>query len=912
MNYEPEQKNRPVVIRTPDHHLRIFVSSTLGELAAEREAVRKAILKLHLSPVMFESGARPHPAQELYRAYLSQSHVFVGVYWQSYGWIAPGTQISGLEDEFRLSAGMPRLLYIKRPAPGREPALASMLERIRNENGSSYKHFATPDELRELVENDLVLLLTEYFETARAEELTSGELTQIAPTNVPIPRNSLIGRELELQTGCNLLLRDDVAMLTLTGPGGTGKSRLAIEIALDLRGHFTDGVCLVGLDSIRDPDLVIPTIAKVLGVAETAGGPPLAELLKGHLCGKQMLLLLDNFEQVLPTAPQIAELLEACPGVKVLVTSRASLHLRAEKELPVPPLALPPLKEASDLQPLSQYSAVQLFIQRSQGVRPDFQVTNENAPAVAEICHRLDGLPLAIELAAARNRMLSPQALLSRLDHRFEVLRGGMRDLPERHHTLYSAIDWSYSLLKANERSLFRRLSVFAGGWNFEAADVVCNLEGEDPSQVMDGLEMLVDNSLLKPPEEVDGEPRLRMLETIREFAHERLTESGEADAVHCRHAKYFLSLAERAENEMHQSLQQAWYRRLEAELDNLRAAMSWTLDQGQNELALRIAMALAIFWWTRGYRREGLQWLERGLAGAGSIPEAVKAKALNRAGFLTRDLGDYDRAVEMLLESLALWWEIGDQAGIAFSLDKLGTTVMRQGDYRTAAAMLEQALKLRRQLGDRHGTYATLNNLGLVASWQGHDGRAIELYSESQALARAAEDDHTLGIILTNLGEVYAHQGHCEQAEACYAEAASIYAKLGNRAGEADIIRDRGVLALKQNHYDRAADLLVEAILAFQQMDDREYTIMAMERLAAVAKELHGPDRAVRLLSASEALRKVVGVARTPVDQQDYDECLTAVRSQMDETAFAAEWAEGSTMPFERAVAYAIGSRNP
>jgi len=904
---EPDQKSRPVVIRTPDHHLRVFVSSTLNELAPEREAVREAILKLHLSPVMFESGARPHPPRDLYQAYLAQSHVFVGIYWQSYGWIAPGTQISGLEDEFKLSAGMPRLLYIKNPAPNREPALTHMLEQIRNGNGSSYKRFAAPDDLRELLEDDLILLLTESFEAARFQELVPGELTQAAPTNVPIPRNSLVGRELELETACDLLLRDNVALLTLTGPGGTGKSRLAIQIALDLRGQFVDGVYLVGLEAIRDPELVIPTIAETLGVAEIAGGPPLAELLIGHLCGKQMLLLLDNFEQVLPAAPQVAGLLEACPRVKILVTSRAPLHLRAENELPVPPLAVPPLTKASELQSLSQYAAVQLFIQRSQGVRADFQVTNENAPAVAEICHRLDGLPLAIELAAARNRMLSPQALLARLDRRLEVLRGGMRDLPERQHTLYSAIDWSYSLLNDNEKRLFRRLSVFAGGWNFDAADAVCNAEGEPQRRVMDGLELLLDNNLLRPPEEIDGEPRLRMLETIREFAQERLTDSGEADAIHCRHAQYFLALAERAETEMHQSLQQACYRRLEAELDNLRAAMSWTLDQGHNELALRIAMALAIFWWTRGHRREGLQWLEKGLAGTGSISESVRAKALNRAGFLTRDLGDYDRAVEMLLESLALWWEIGDRAGIAFSLDKLGTTVMRQGDYRTATAMLEHALKLRRESGDRHGTYATLNNLGLVASWQGHDERAIELYSESQALARAAEDDHTLGIILTNLGEVYAHQGHCDRAEACYAEAAAIYTKLGNRAGEADIIRDRGVLALKQNHYEQASELLVQTILAFQQMDDREYTILAIERLAAAAKGLDSPDRAVRLLSASESLRKVVGVARKPVDQRDYDACLNGAHSQLDEAAFAAAWAEGSAMPFEQAVAYAL-----
>jgi tetratricopeptide (TPR) repeat protein len=317
--------------------------------------------------------------------------------------------------------------------------------------------------------------------------------------------------------------------------------------------------------------------------------------------------------------------------------------------------------------------------------------------------------------------------------------------------------------------------------------------------------------------------------------------------------------------------------------------------------------MALWMFWWTRGYRREGLQWLEKGLAGTGSVTHAVRAKALNRAGFLTRDLGDYARAVVMLEESLALWRQIDDQAGIALSLDKLGTTVMRQGDYAGATAMLEEALKLRRQLGDQHGTYATLNNLGLAASWQGHNQRAIELYSESLALARAADDDHTLGIILTNLGEVYAHQGDCERAEACYAEAESIYTSLGNRAGEADVIRNRGVLALKQGDAARAFNLLAETILAFQEMDDMEYTILAIEGLAGVAQEQHRSDRAARLLSASESLRKVIGVARTPVDQLDYDACLTGVRSQLDEVTLAMAWADGGAMAFEQAVAYAL-----
>jgi predicted ATPase/Tfp pilus assembly protein PilF len=900
-------KNQPIVIRTPDHRLRVFVSSTLKELAEERQAIRQAILKLRLVPIMFESGARPHPAQQLYQAYLSQSHIFIGVYWQGYGRIAPGMQLSGLEDEYNLSETKPRLLYIKNPAPNREPALTGMLDRIRKESSTSYKYFTSPDELRELVENDLALLLTEYFETARSEEQMPGDSAQHASTNVPIPRNPLIGREQELRSACDLLLRDDVALVTLTGPGGTGKSRLGIQVALALSDHFQDGVYMVELESVEDPNLVIPTIARTLGVTEVAGGPPLIESLEKFLCGKQVLLLLDNFEQVVAAAPKVAGLLEGCPRAKMLVTSRAPLHLRAEKELPIPPLAVPPLGQAPDLLPLSQYSAVQLFIQRAQGVKPDFQVTNENAPAVAEICHRLDGLPLAIELAAARIRLLSPHMLLARLEHCFQVLRGGTRDLPERQRTLYSAIDWSYNLLNEDQRRLLRRLSVFVGGWTFEAAEAVCNDEGEQQMQVWDGLENLIDNSLLQPPDEVAGEPRLRMLETIREFAHERLTDSGEADAVLDRHAQYYMSLAKQAEQELQRSAQSAWHVRLEAELDNLRAAMGWTMEHSQYTCELRIATALWRFWWTHGYWREGLQWVKKGLAGAGAIPDALRAKALTQAGWLTRDLGDYAQGIAMLQESLALWRQIKDQSGIALTLDILGTTVMRQGDYPEATVMLQEAYQLSRQLGDPLHTYDTLSKLGLAAAENGDSQRAIEIYAESLALARAAGDDHHVAKILNNLGAVYTYLGDYDRAMACYAEAMPIYQKLGARASAAIACANRGVVALKLGDFAQAFDLLVQAIVTLQKFGDKTYPILYMEPIAFIAKEQNLADHAARLLSASESLRKAIGLGRTPVDQAEYDTCLASVRSQLGEAAFATAWAEGGKMTFEQALAYAV-----
>jgi predicted ATPase/class 3 adenylate cyclase/Tfp pilus assembly protein PilF len=730
-------------------------------------------------------------------------------------------------------------------------------------------------------------------------------------TNLPVPRNPLIGRDHLLEMISDLLLRQDVALVTLTGAGGTGKSRLGIQVALDLNEHFADGVYLVVLEAIQDPQLVIPTIARTLGLSERAGGPSLAEMLKDHLCNRQMLLLLDNFEQVLPAAPQIADLLENCRRIKILVTSRAPLHLRAEKVIPVPPLELPPLKEALDLQPLSQYSAVQLFIQRAQSVRPDFKVTNENAPAVAEICHQLDGLPLAIELASARTKMLSPRALLARLGHRFVVLRGGTRDLPERQHTLFSAIDWSYNLLDESQKRMLRRLSVFAGGWTFEAAEAICNAEGEEPIEVFEGLDILMDNNLLKPPEEQYGEPRLRMLETIREFAHEQLIDSGEAESAHQRHTQYYLSLVERVDTEMQHSAMLVRLRQLEAELDNFRAAMSWSLEQGQTECALRIAMALWHCWETLGLWCEGLQWLERGLAGKGSIPDKVRAKALTRTGWLIRCMGDYTRAIPILQESLALSRKINDQASVARALANLSALVMRQGDYARATAMLEESLELQRHLGYQHGICAVLVNLGYSESEQGHHQRAIELFTEALALARTLGDDDYVGWILNNMGEVYAHQDDYNRAEAYYAEGEPIFQRLGNRTGVAYISGNRGVVAFKQGDFTRAFDLLATTINNLQELGQKEYTILFVERLAVIAKEMRHPERAARLLSASESLYKAIGVARPPVDKIEYEACLRAVRSQLGEAAFAAAWSEGSTMSFEQVVAYALDKSN-
>ncbi|HXD09654.1 MAG TPA: DUF4062 domain-containing protein, partial [Anaerolineales bacterium] len=633
MDNKSDQKDRPVVIRTPDHRLRVFVSSTLKELAEEREAARQAILNLRLVPVMFESGARSHPSQEIYRAYLAQSHLFVGIYWQSYGWVPPDEQISGLEDEFRLSENLPRLIYIKDPKAEREAGLKQMLARVKGEDMTSYKYFASAAELKELLENDLALLLTEYFESARAGHTSAEDFHH--PNNVPTPRNPLIGRAEELALASEMLLRTDVGMVTLIGPGGTGKSRLGLQVALDMVHHFHDGVYLVRLTPIRDPNLVIPTIADMLGIPETNDPRSLLGKLKDYLRDKRMLLLLDNFEQVLPAAPQIAELMETCPELRFVITSRAPLHLRGEKELFVPPLAVPAHHENLDLNHITRYASVELFMQRAQSLRPDFTVTDENAAVIAEICHRLDGLPLAIELAAARIKLLTPHELLSRLERRFDILRGGNRDLPERQQTLRSAIDWSYNLLGDQARRLFNRLSIFVGGWSMEAAEAVCNLNGDIHPDVMDEMQTLVDNSLLLQSQEEDGQTRFGMLETLREYAHERLTASGEIVQIRRQHALYYFDFAKKVEPLTRSRERILWTRRMRQDFDNIRALLEWSCTTGENiKIAQQLAITLAWFWRSSMSVSESRQWAVRLLERVDdSTPLAIHAGLLWGSG---------------------------------------------------------------------------------------------------------------------------------------------------------------------------------------------------------------------------------------------------------------------------------------
>jgi len=684
--------------------------------------------------------------------------------------------------------------------------------------------------------------------------------------NLPAQPTPLVGRERELREVCGLLSEKEVRLLTLTGPGGIGKTRLGLQVAAELLNEFEDGVFFVALAPITDPALVASAIAEALGVVE-AGDQPLEEGLKGYLHGKELLLLLDNFEQVLGGAPLVGELLSACPKLKVLATSRSVLKVYGEQEYPVPPLELPRPGGLLPIDRLSQYEAVRLFIERAKAAKPDFSVTDENAPAVAEICMRLDGLPLAIELAAARKKLLTPSAMLQRLGSRLKLLGGGSRDLPERQRTLRGTIEWSFALLEEGEQVLFARLAVFSGGRTLEAIEAVCDAEGDLPMDALEGVSSLLDKSLLRQEEGPEGEPRFVMLETIHEYARERLEASGEAEETSRLHAEYFLALAEAAEPELSGADQPACLERLEAEHDNMRAALTWSLEK-EPETALRLAVALARFWEMRARFLEGSRWLEAALRQSDRADFGTRAKLLSQAGTFAFYRTDFEHAIVLHGEALELYRQVGDDNGVAFALMCLGAQHMEKGDHERAAPFLEEALALSRRIGDKRNTAATLHNLGEVERQRGNYERAKALGTESIGLWREIKDDYNLSMVVGWVGLLEVWSG---------------------------------------DQPDLAEGFLNEALALERELGYWAYAAYCLEAFAGLA-EARGQDaRAARLWGAAEALRTDIG-APLPLDARRlYKPSMAAARALLGEAEWEEAFAQGMAMSAEEAAGYAL-----
>ena len=703
----------PLVL-TPDQRLRVFVSSTLEELAPERAAVREAIQLLRLAPIMFELGARPHPPRVLYRAYLDQSHVFIGIYWQSYGWVAPGETTSGLEDEYRQSGTKPRLIYVKRPAPHREPRLQELLQRIEGDDTVSYTSFSSADELRTLVEDDLAVLLTERFEqrTAAAAER---EAERRLRGRLPAPATPLVGRRAELAELRRLFAHEGARLVTLTGPAGVGKSRLAQQAAEELADDFVDGAAFVPLAPLAEARLVPAAIANALGVADDADRP-LHEALAEHLSKQRLLLFLDNFEHVDEAAAFLSELLSAAAGLSCIVTSRTPLRLYGEFEFHVLPLKL-------------EEEAIPLFRARARAVGATF--VDADTDLLAAVCRRLDCLPLAIELVAARTRDLSQDELAS-LASPLDLASGGPRDTPPRQQALRAAIEWSHELLSTDEQALFRRLSVFAGGCTAAAAHAVV-------ASTQQELSSLVAHSLLVPQPGA-GERRFQMLETIRAYARERLERSGEAARVAPRHAEYFLGFAEQAEQEMRDGADRGtWLDRLAADHDNVRAALAWAHDAGPPALELRLAAALRFFWELRGHLGEGRAALTAALARRGDQPPETRAKALNAAAVMAYRQGDLDEAGRLIDEFLELYRELGDATGVARALGELGNIASARRDHGKAIELYEQSASMLRALGHHLGLATILANIGDIEFKEANYDRATRLLEEAMELQRGS-----------------------------------------------------------------------------------------------------------------------------------------------------------------------------
>ncbi len=804
-----------------------------------------------MTPVMFELGARPHPARALYRAYLDQSHVFLGMYWERYGWIAPEETISGLEDEYVLSRSLPRLVYVKEPSPEREERLRELLGRVQSDDTAAYKRFAPNDDLEQLITDDLAILLSERFlqEAAVAEPGSS-----TWGVHLPEPPSAIVGRDGELAALCGWVVDPYVRLVTLVGPGGIGKTRLGLELARSMAASYTDGAVMVPLQDVRTDDEVAPAIAAAMGI--TFDRSTVDEALAGSIADRRVLLFVDNFEQVLGAAPILQRLLEACPDLTVLVTSRAPLGLRGEHEFHVEPLELP----LADTAAADHTAAVRLFVERARNQRVDFTLTDANREAVFVLCRRLEGIPLAIELAAARVHLLTPQAMLERLDDRFELLVAKTVDLPRRQRTLTATIEWSYELLTPDERRLFARLAVFAGGFTLDAAEGVCG----DDLDVLDTLSGLVEHSLVTPSAALGAAPRFRMFEMIRAFAHDRLEESGEMGQFCDRHLSYFERLAAQAEPALRDLDHLYWMAHMTPEWDNLRAAWSHALSIHQAQRAAPIAGCGFMLLWKLGRLREMWPLIAATLDARDELDDNTHARLLFAGATVSFAAGKYEESERFIEEFEALRAAVDDQ--------------MILGAAELARAFLA-------------GEKLDIAELD----------RRLDA---AEKIFRNADELWMLGVGLTARGSLASLLGDEDRALKIQAEVFDLAERVGNDAVALQALVAQAMSRLTLGDPHAAREHLRQALHFFENYPYFDSVAYAYEAGAGLAIAEDAPDTAGRLLGAADMARRTIAAALWPLLQPQRDAVATKIEARIGAAALEQLRTEGASLGPQRAVA--------